>query len=58
MAVRTTYDEKRDRLRESLKDCLEQARDLLDESVWGYEDMRKGYAFELYIAVKNAKDTV
>lgn len=65
MGVRTTYDEKRDLLKKSLQECLEQARELLDENIWGYDEMREGYdemregyALDVYVAVKKAKDTV
>ncbi|GAV11352.1 hypothetical protein [Paenibacillus sp. NAIST15-1] len=58
MSVRTTYDEKRDILKKTLQECLEQARELLDEDIWGYEEMREGYALDVYVAVKKAKDTV
>lgn len=58
MSVITAYDEKRDELRRSLTECLEHARELLDEGTWGYDDMRDGYAIEVYMAVRKARDTV
>lgn len=58
MAVYTTYDEKRDYLRRELNDCLELARELLDETIWGYDEMKADYAIEVYQAVKRARDEV
>jgi hypothetical protein len=58
MGVYTTYDEKRDELRDQLAECLELARKLLKEDIWGYDEMREGYAFDVYKAVKDAKDSV
>ncbi|WP_180232329.1 hypothetical protein [Priestia megaterium] len=58
MGVYTTYDEKRDQLRQNLKECLEQARELLNEDIWGYDEMRNGYALDLYQTIKNARDAV
>jgi len=58
MGVCTTYDEKRDQLREELTKCLKLAKELLDEDIWGYENMRDDYAIDVYTAVKKARDTV
>jgi len=58
MSVRTTYDEKRDELKDLLRECLTLARELLDENIWGYEEMKEDYATDLYVAVKKAKDLV
>lgn len=58
MSVYTTYDEKRDELKEELTNCLELARKLLDENIWGYDDMSEDYAIEVYQAVKKARDTI
>lgn len=58
MGVVTSYDERRDGLRKALTDCLDMAKDLLDENVWGYEDMRCDYALDVYVAVKKARDAV
>lgn len=58
MSVYTDYDEKRDDLRESLEECLEKARGLLDKNVWGYTEMRKDYSLDVYLAVKKALEIV
>ena len=59
MSVRTTYDEKRDELREKLNECLKMVKeDLMDEDVWGYNLMVEDYDIELYCAVKKARDTI
>jgi len=58
MSVVTTYDEKRDELRFQLSKCLTLAREMLDENIWGFEEMKSDYATDLYVAVKKAKDLV
>lgn len=59
MGVQTTYDDMRDRLREDLEKCLVTAKELvISEDVWGYDEMRKGYAMDVYIAVKKAVESV
>jgi|GEM_PF-6841032 len=58
MSVITTYDEKRDRLRDELTDCLKLAKELLDEDIWGYDEMKDDYAMNVYTAVKKARDAV
>jgi hypothetical protein len=58
MGVVTSYDERRNELREKLSKCLELARDMLDERTWGYSDMKDDYAFDVYSAVKKARDSV
>ncbi len=58
MSVHTNYDEKRDELRDNLKDCLKLARELLDDNIWGYSDMRADYAEDVYRAVKAAYNEV
>lgn len=58
MGVITTYDEKRDYLRERLNECVKLAKDLLDEDTWGYKDMSEDYAIDVHTAVKKARDTV
>lgn len=58
MSVHTIYDEKRDRLRDALTECVDMARELLDEGIWGYDEMREDYALDLYVAVKKTRDLV
>ena len=59
MSVITTYDEKRHELREKLKECLDMAEELVvGKNIWGYEDMCKGYAIDVYKAISDAIDTV
>ncbi|MDD4000582.1 MAG: hypothetical protein PHX62_06795 [Bacilli bacterium] len=58
MSVRTTYDEKRDELRDQLAECLKLAKELLDEDIWGYDEMRSDYAIDVYKAVKTARDII
>lgn len=58
MSVNTTYDEMRDKLRDKVKECVEIARDLLDESIWGYEDMREDYAIEIYTQLLHVKKMI
>lgn len=58
MSVITTYDDKRDQLRDVLSDCLRLAKKLLDEDIWGYDEMKDDYAMNVYTAVKKARDAV
>lgn len=58
MGVITSYDERRDRLRDKLTECVREAKDLFDEDIWGYEEMREDYAIDVYQAVKKARDMV
>lgn len=58
MGVYTTYDEKREYLRSELSECLRLAKELLDEDIWGYDEMKDDYAIEVYRAVKLARDAV
>lgn len=58
MSVTTSYDEKRDCLRKKLNECANDARELLDEAIWGYTDMESGYAMQLYTAIKQVRDMV
>jgi hypothetical protein len=58
MGVYTDYDQRRDNLREELNECLKLAKELLDEDIWGYNEMRTDYAIDVYQAVKKARDTV
>jgi hypothetical protein len=59
MGVYTTYDEKRDALKDKLKECLSLAKELVvGEDIWGYEDMKEGYAMDIYVAIKKAIDEI
>lgn len=58
MSVITEYDRKREKLKKKLKICLEDAREMLNPDIWGYEDMKKDYAIDLYKAIKEAYETV
>lgn len=58
MSVHTTYDDMRDNLRDKLSECLKMAKEMLDEDIWGYNEMRTDYATDVYVAVKKAKDMV
>lgn len=58
MGVITTYDEYRNDLRDELTECLRKAKRLMDEDIWGYEEMRSGYDVDVYQAVKKARDAV
>lgn len=59
MGYRTTYDDKRDELRDTLKEALAQAKELVvGEDIWGYDEMREGYAMDVYVAIKKAIETV
>ena len=59
MSVYTEYDRKRDELKEDLKECLSKAKELvIGEDITGYDDMREGYAMDVYIAIKKAIDTI
>jgi hypothetical protein len=58
MGVITTYDEKRDALRDRLNESLRLAKELLDEDTWGYENMKEDYAVDVYMAVRKARDAV
>ena len=58
MSVITTYDEMRDRLKDKLTECLSLAREMLNENIWGYDEMKENYSEEIYFAVKKARDNV
>ena len=58
MGVITTYDEKRNHLREQLEECLRLAKELVVTDCWGSEDVREDYSIEVFQAVKKAKDAV
>jgi hypothetical protein len=58
MSVVTTYDEMRYELKDQLSKCLKLVKELLDEDIWGYQEMKEDYATNLYIAIKKAKDLV
>lgn len=59
MSVQTSYDDMRDELRNELNKCLRLAKELVvGEDIYGYDDMRDGYAMDVYIKVKDARDTV
>jgi hypothetical protein len=59
VSVHTEYDEKRDFLRDMVNDCIEYARqNLLDTSVWGYNEMRSGYELEVYKKLIEARDAI
>lgn len=59
MGYRTTYDDKRDELRDTLREALVQAKELVvGEDIWGYDEMREGYAMDVYLAIKKAIETV
>lgn len=58
MGVQTTYDQRRDDLRDKLNECLKMAKGLLDEETWGYNEMDEDYAVEVYQAVKKVRDTI
>lgn len=50
---------KRNALREKLKECLDMAEELVvGKDIWGYENMQKSYAINVYNAVQNAIDKV
>ena len=50
----TEYDKKRYALAEKLKSCVEDARELLDMNISGYENMYKEYATDVYKAILDA----
>lgn len=58
MSVHTTYDSMRDNLRNKLNECLQLSKEMLDEDIWGYDEMKNDYAIELYVSIKKAKDMV
>lgn len=58
MGVQTTYGEMRDRLRDKLTECLREAKGLMDEDTWGYDQMEEGYDIDVYQAIKKARDSV
>lgn len=58
MGVITTYDDMREELRDMLNDCLKKAREMFDEDIWGYSDMKDDYIDDVYLAIKRARDTV
>lgn len=58
MGVTTAYDEYRNELRDDLNDCLKKAKKLMDEDIWGYDEMRSGYDVDVYQAIKKARDSV
>ena len=48
----------RDKLYGMLTECVSLAREMLDEDIWGYNDMKDNYADELYLAIKKVRDMV
>lgn len=58
MGVTTTYDEMRYKLLSDMDDCLEQARELLNTNIYGYDEMKEDYALDLYVAIKRVKDMI
>ena len=42
--VTTAYDEIRKELRDKLSECVKLALQLQDETIWGYDQMKEGYA--------------
>lgn len=58
MGVYTEYDMVRDRLRESISDCLVEAKELLDEDIWGYNEMVNDYGLNIYAALKKVRDMI
>ena len=59
MSVRTDYDDMRYDLKKDLEECLEKAEQLVvGKKIWGYEDMRKGYAIDVYQAILKAIETI
>ncbi|MGL4573083.1 MAG: hypothetical protein ACRCVJ_18730 [Clostridium sp.] len=58
MSITTKYDDMRMDLKDDLNNCLDKAREMLDNNIWGYEDMKEGYALDIYIAIKNVMDSI
>lgn len=58
MSIQTTYDNMRDELRNKLVECLELSREMLNENIWGYDELSKDYALNIYSAIKKVKDEV
>jgi len=59
MSVITTYDNMRDELKSTLEKALKQSKELvMGDDIWGYDEMRDGYAMELYTKIKSAIDAV
>lgn len=58
MGVNTPYDNLIENLHNKLSECLEIARQMLDEDIWGYHDRDIDYAITVYLAIKNARDKV
>ena len=56
--IETTYDGLRDELRCKLKECEALAKRMMDPTIWGYDDMKKGYDLEVYTAVRKAREAV
>lgn len=58
MSVQTEYDFLRDELRDKLSECVKLAVKLTTSEEDGYDSMRKDYAIDVYVAVRNARDIV
>lgn len=59
MSVITTYDEKKQALKDKLNECLDMAEELvIGKDVWGYAEMKRGYAIDVYRAIQEAIDKV
>lgn len=55
----TEYDERRNVLREMLKEARQYARQyILDSDICGFDDMKQGYATEVYKTISDAYDAV
>lgn len=54
----TKYDEIREQIREKLTEVLSESLPLLDESIWGYDEMRPNYAIDTYKLIKDTRDAI
>lgn len=59
MSVITRYDDMREDLKSELKQSLRKAKELvMGEDIWGYDEMRDGYAMEVYLKLKEVIDII
>lgn len=56
--MKTTYDEMRDELRKQLEDCAEKAKKLMNREIYGYDEIPKDYAINIYKAISDVLDII
>ena len=59
MSVPTTYEEKRNELKEKLEECLKISENLvMSKDAFGYAERRRGYAIDVYQSIHQTIETI